>query len=71
MVGPISGNWQNYKSIIKEITSEAESKNKEIHLYFTSTINSNSPFIFKSSSEVVDFINQNLPLPMQISREKN
>ena len=33
----ISNNWQNYKSIIKEISLEAEKNNKDIHFYYSSS----------------------------------
>ena len=66
----IANNWENYKNIIKQISLQAESKNKSLHLYFSSPEHPDDPYIFQTKNETLDFLKDSPPLARQISRKK-
>ena len=65
----ISSNYQNYKNIIKEISLEAEKNKKEIHFYYSSSNNFEKPIIFNSYREIIEFLDNNPPIPKQFNRK--
>ena len=65
----IANNWQNFKQILNKISLEAESNGKEVHIYLTSFSEKFEPTILNSNNAVLEFINNNPPLPQQTERK--